>query len=435
MPFEPTAALSTQSDCFLRPISRRALAPVLEPQCPGTGADALRLMSPRHCPGRGLSRLSLLIMTFLFCCVAAGCGTADTDDAGETTAIAGPVYVAPGEDLQESLDRAARATHDRRLVIKSGVYSSNREQFCLLAITRRHDGVTVVGEGDVVLSARKTDSPDHAAVSHIIYCGDGVGPQTKIQNVTLSGALGRVTESGAPIEEYGSRAKVLQRGLFFQFDGGALKVFGDSAAVFRNVDFFDNETDLCGGAVSIEQQGVSTRPVVFQNCRFSGNRSPATGSAVDVLQGSKVELQNCLFTNNIANYGMDRIKQTFRLEYNPEHGCGALTVFPGSVATVSHCTFSGNWNAIDDHGTGSRYEHCIFDRNNASNGSRPGAAYEMDIVDGSRVTGCVFNSNNPDLRNTISGELNNLDVGDPLFDDQFVPGNPDCRSAGYRPQD
>ena len=42
-----------------------------------------------------------------------------------------------------------------------------------------------------------------------------------------------------------------------------------------------------------------------------------------------------------------------------------MTVFAGSQATVSRCTFTGNWNGVDDAGTGSTYVDSIFWKNTA----------------------------------------------------------------------
>ena len=45
-----------------------------------------------------------------------------------------------------------------------------------------------------------------------------------------------------------------------------------------------------------------------------------------------------------------------------------MTVFEGSRATVSRSTFTGNWNGVDDGGTGSTYVDSIFWKNNRAGG-------------------------------------------------------------------
>ncbi|MEQ9411119.1 MAG: hypothetical protein RIK87_25630 [Fuerstiella sp.] len=387
---------------------------------------------PRNFGNVGTLLLILLLLTL----TGFGCTPTSSDvshTAESTQAADGPIHVRPGQDLQQALDRAADARQYRVLILEPGIYQTDQPQFCLLALTSRHSGVTIEGRPGAVLSARSEADPEQAAVSHVIYCGDGLTSDTLIKGITISGARGLATNVGVPVEDYGVRQAVLRQGLFFFMDGGAVKVFGRSSPVFENVVFRDNQTDLCGGAVSIEQQGFRESPVVFRNCQFLNNRCPGTGAAVDVLQGSAVRIDNCLFADNIANYGMQQIVEKYQLSYNGEHGCGALTVFPDSVAWVSRSTFTGNWNAADDRSTFSRYENCIFVMNDASDGSRPGHPYELDIIHADGVTGCFFHSQHPDLRGTISPDKNVLHADHPLLDEFYVPQNPHYRDVGFRP--
>jgi len=379
------------------------------------------------------SRLNVLIFPFVF---ASMLGCRDNDSVvtnGPPVARSGPVYVTPDQDLQAALDAAASATVDRRLILKPGVYQTAKTQFCLLAVTSKHDGLTVEGLDGVVLSARSPDNPNAATVSHVIYCGDGITQSTVFRNLTITGANGMATNGGVPVENYGDRAAFLKQGLFFFMDGGAVKIFGQSSPVFERVDFVDNLTQLCGGAVSIEQQGFQTSPPMFRDCRFLRNRCPATGAAVDVLQGSSVSLENCLFVDNIGNYGMTEVQEKYQLSYNGEHGSGALTVFPGSKAMVNRCTFVGNWNAVDDRSESSRYVETIFAANDASDGSRPGHPYELDIINAGGVEGCIFYSEHPDLQRTVSSDTNILTADDPQFGENYVPANPLYGDVGFRP--
>lgn len=348
-------------------------------------------------------------------------------------AATGPVYVEPGDDLQAALNRAATATTDRRLVLRSGEYRIEGPSYCLLAVTAKHDGVTIEGESGAVLSARSSADPNTAAVAHVIYCGDGLTSATMIRHLVVTGAKGLATNANLPVEEYGRRAASLSRGLFYFMDGGAVKVYGQSAPTFEAVVFENNETNLCGGAVSIEQQGFRTHPVTFRNCRFLRNRCPGTGSAVDVLEGGAASFENCLFAHNVANYGMDQIAREYGLTYNEKHGTGALTVFPKSDVTVVKCTFTANWNGADDRGQQSQFQDCIFAANNATDGSRPGHPYELDILNAAGVRGCYFFSEHADLRGTISPQNNQLNAPDPEFDDDYIPQNPMYRKVGFRP--
>lgn len=380
---------------------------------------------------RILKHSTLMLAVFVFF----GCDDSDTATPVSKPAVKtidGPVFVEPGQDLQAAMDSAAAASKDRRLVLRPGVYQTETTQFCLLALTSQHDGVIIEGMDGAELSARSAQHPNLATVAHVIYCGHGLKSQTIIRNLKISGASGLATNNRVPREDFGQFAGRLKQGLFFHMDGGAVKVYGQSSPVFENIVFADNETTLCGGAVSVEQQGLRENPVIFRSCRFLRNRCPATGSAVDILEGSSARLENCLFANNVGNYGMDAVLAEFGLSYNEKHGSGALTVFPTSTAIVDRCTFTGNWNAVDDHGQGSQYTNSIFVSNSVSDGSRPGHPYEVDIVEKDVVHQCIFHSEHVDLQNTVDVKQNTFTNELPEFDEDFVPANPQYHAFGFR---
>lgn len=381
-------------------------------------------------PSGQFQRLILITIAAVVGCGKAG-SPSEMADSGPPP-IPGPVIAKPGGNLQDLLDKASMATKDRRLILRPGVYRSPERRFCLLALTSKHDGVTIEGERGAVLSGRLRDNDEQPAVSHVVYCGDGLTSKTLIRGLTISDASAGDFRSKIPREDFGRRASVLRKGLFFLLDGGAVKVFGKSSPTFEDIEFRNNETQLCGGAVSIEHQGFYEHPVTFRNCRFDKNRCPGTGSAIDVLQGSAVRIDNCLFTSNIANYGMAEIAKSYQLTYNEKHGCGALTVFPQSFAWVSDSTFIANWNGVDDRGSSSRYQDCVFAMNDAADGSLPGHPYELDIIHAEGVTGCFFFSDHPDLRGTIPPTENELHADDPRFDESFVPTNPKYADVGFR---
>ncbi len=85
-----------------------------------------------------------------------------------------------------------------------------------------------------------------------------------------------------------------------------------------------------------------------------------------------------------------------------------MTVFEGSRATVSRCTFTGNWNGVDDDGTGSTYVDTIFWKNTLAGGISPGARYELDITDGAGVRGSFIHGDVNDLRGTIDQGLEHV---------------------------
>ncbi len=182
----------------------------------------------------------------------------------------------------------------------------------------------------------------------------------------------------------------------------------------------------------MEHQGFNQEAPLMKNCIFRNNSCQVTGSAVDVLPGGNLILENCLFVNNISNTGEDFVGQIMRSEYK-EHGSGALTVFHDSKVKVIRCTFTGNWNGVDDKGIANVYRDCIFWQNTSPGGISKGDRYEFDILDGSKVSDCWIEGKIIDLRKTINPEVNMLHAPDPKFDENYVPQASEYSEAGYRP--
>ena len=109
-------------------------------------------------------------------------------------------------------------------------------------------------------------------------------------------------------------------------------------------------------------------------------------------------------------------------------------MFEGSRATVTRCTFSGNWNGVDDNGTGSTYVDSIFWKNTLKGGISPGSRYELDIADAAGVRGSFIHGEVNDLRDTIDRKSNTFDPPDPRFDAKFVPQSPQIRARGLSPE-
>ena len=225
----------------------------------------------------------------------------------------------------------------------------------------------------------------------------------------------------------------MRKTVFFYADGGGIKIYARSYPTIEQVEIHGNYASPCGGGVSVEHLGQTEGSVTFRNCIFRDNRTQITGSALDLLHGSRATVQNCLFVGNIANLGVDYVGLLTDGEYHAEHGSGALTVFEGSRATVSRSTFTGNWNGVDDNGSGSTYADCIFWKNNVAGGISTGSRYELDITDGSGVRGSFIHGDVNDLRQTINREVNTFDPPDPRFDAHFTPRAAEYGRAGYRP--
>ena len=401
--------------------------------------------SPRSFPW------ALLIAVLGIPLLAGGCQPREDAAAGpiapKSIEHAAPVIhdVYPGDDIQKVLDGAALALNDDlsgkvTVRLRAGTYRPPRHGQALIHFNRRHDGITLEGVGNVVLTAAndkvadRSDASFPAVVNHVVFFGDGVSSRTILRGVTITGANGFAGDDDAlPSIEPDSDIPQLAKSLFYYVDGGAIKIFGRSYPTIDSVIVADNYTKLCGAGVSVEHRGFFDSAAVFKNCEFRNNRCPGTGSAIDVLGGSAAEIENCLFVGNIANTGMDQIAAEYGLRYNPEHGCGALTVFPDSRVSVRRCTFTANWNGADDKGVGNAYIDSIFWHNTAGDGSRPGEPYELDIIDARNVRGCYFGGGRVDLRATIDATKNNLQARDPEFDAAYRPLVAEYKNIGYRP--
>jgi hypothetical protein len=347
----------------------------------------------------------------------------------------GSYHVFPKGRIQDALEAAAQDPVRKTVYVHAGTYRPARGQ-ALVWFNARHDGITLEAIGDVTLTAANPEIADTEAasypsvVNHVVYFGDGVSRKTVLRGFKITGAKNFTTGSGekSPIE-----ADEIRKTPFFYADGGGVKVYARSYPTIEHVEIYGNYTSPCGGGVSVEHLGQVQESVLFRNCIFRGNRTQITGSAVDLLHGSRAAIDNCLFVGNIGNLGVDYVGMLGGAEYHAEHGSGALTVFEGSTASVTRSTFTGNWNGLDDNGTGSTYVDSIFWNNTLAGGISPGPRYEIDITDGAGVRGCFVRGETNDLRGTIDKQANTFDPPDPQFDAQFVPRAPQYASVGYRP--
>ena len=273
-----------------------------------------------------------------------------------------------------------------------------------------------------------------AVVNHVVYFGDGISRKTVFRGFNITGANNFVTRSDKPVcIEQLPKNSPLQKKIFYYSDGGAIKIFGRSYPTIDGIEIYNNYASPCAGGVSVENQGFNDQSPLLKNCIFRNNRSQVTGSAVDVLPGGNAVIENCLFVNNIANTGKDYIGQRSGSEYNKTHGSGALTVFRRSRAKVIRCTFTGNWNGVDDKGTANIYRDCIFWQNISPGGISEGKRYEIDILDGTGVRGCWIAGEIIDLRNSINPETNVLHAPNPQLDKSYTPLAKEYSAVGYRP--
>ncbi|HXW04662.1 MAG TPA: right-handed parallel beta-helix repeat-containing protein [Vicinamibacterales bacterium] len=383
--------------------------------------------------------------TFLQLLLAApvlpGRGAARSQDSGPSQSVrfdraTATWHVHPGGRIQDALEAAAKDPVNKTVYVHGGTYRPPARGQALIWFNARHDGITLEAAGDVVLTAANPEVADAkapsfpAVVNHVVYFGDGVSRKTVLRGFKVTGARNFTTGTGdkSPIE-----SDDIRKTPFFYADGGGIKVYARSYPTIEHVEVYDNYTSPCGGGVSVEHLGQVQDSALFRHCIFRDNRTQITGSAVDLLHGSRATIENCLFVENLANMGVDYVGMLGGAEYRAEHGSGALTVFEGSRATVSRCTFTNNWNGVDDNGAGSTYVDSIFWQNTLGGGISPGSRYELDVMDGSGVSGSFIHGAVNDLRGTISKETNIFDPPDPRFDERFVPRAPEYAKAGYRP--
>jgi len=345
-------------------------------------------------------------------------------------------HVYPKGQIQDALEAAARDPLKKTVYVHAGTYRPPATGQALIWFNARHDGITLEAVGDVILTAGNPEIADAqapsypAVVNHVVYFGDGVSRKTVFRGFKITGARNFTTGSGekSPIE-----SDDVRKTPFFYADGGGIKIYARSYPTIEHVEVYENYTSPCGGGVSVEHLGQPQDSVLFRNCIFRNNRTQITGSAVDLLHGSRATIENCLFVGNVANLGVDYVGLLTGGEYHPEHGSGAMTVFEGSRATVSNSTFTANWNGVDDNGTGSTYVDTIFWKNTLRGGISPGSRYELDITDGTGVRGSFIHGDVNDLRGTINRDLNTIDPPDPRFDAQFSPQASQYAGVGYRP--
>src|SRR5262245_28779441 len=345
-------------------------------------------------------------------------------------------HVYPKNQIQDALEAAAKDPANKTVYVHAGTYRPPARGQALIWFNARHDGITLEAVGDVTLTAANPDVADAqapsypAVINHVVYFGDGVSRKTVLRGFKITGAKNFTSGSGekSPIE-----SDEIRKTTFFYTDGGGIKIYARSYPTIERVEVFGNYTSPCGGGVSVEHLGMIQESALFRDCIFRDNRTQTTGSAIDLLHGSHATIENCLFVGNVANMGVDVVGLLGGAEYRPEHGSGALTVFDQSRAAVSRCTFTGNWNGVDDNGSGSTYVDSIFWKNTLTGGISPESRYELDIIDGAGVRGSFIHGDINDLRGTIDKASNTVDAPDPRFDAQFVPHAPQYASVGYRP--
>lgn len=378
------------------------------------------------------AKITVLILLAASAC-AVRTTTSHESESGQSSSA---IHVHPGEEIQSALDRAANDPAIDSVIVHEGTYEPPEHRQALIWFNARHNGIQLHAKGDVTLTAANNAVADPnrasypAVVNHVVYFGEGIDQSTELSGFRIVGANNYVTTKRGPAIQPEVKESRLEKTAFFYTNGGGIKVFGASSPTLIRLTLEDNFSSPCGAAISLEQCGAMEHPVTIRNCIFRNNRSPLTGSAIDVqghLSGSSVVVENCLFLGNLSNGELD--ERSRRLgTWKPNVGHGAVTVFRHSKAKFTRCTFVGNRNGVDDLSEASHYEDCIFWRNVADGGWPTGERYEIAVASPGNVKGCCLSSNSYSL----DPSANMLQAPDPNFDDRMNPRSSVFKNAGYR---
>ncbi len=107
----------------------------------------------------------------------------------------------------------------------------------------------------------------------------------------------------APARSPRSNPMTSARRLYFYADGGGIKIYARSYPTIERVEVYGNYASPCAGGVSVEHLDQMQDSVLFRDCIFRDNRTQITGSALDLLHGSRATLENCLFVGNVVQHG------------------------------------------------------------------------------------------------------------------------------------
>jgi hypothetical protein len=344
-------------------------------------------------------------------------------------------HVFPGDEIQDALQLASSNKTNKTVWVHEGDYFPSSKRQALIWLNKRHDGIHLQAQGKVTLSAANpqlatpSEAGYPAVVNHVVYFGDGISSNTVLSGFRITGANGFMTKKLTRQIEPNT---TVPKNLFFLTDGGAIKVFGRSYPVIKNIQVVNNYTTPCGAGISVQHQGFNDKMVLIQNCIFQGNRTQVTGAALDLLEGSAAHIVNCLFVENVSNTGEDIIAKRAGEPLFTNNG--VLTVFQNSWAIVEQSTFTGNRNGVDDLGGKSSYQNCIFSDNVLDAGLKGQSRYELNINEGAKVTGCFIRGSVLGSSHSLSKEQNSLNPPPPEFDKNFVPQSAVYKGAGYRPE-
>jgi hypothetical protein len=377
------------------------------------------------------------LITVKFCTIALVFAFAVSSTAATALKRDG-YHVYPGDSIQEAVELAAANKTNKTVFVHAGTYRPGTGGQAFIFLNRKHDGVQLKAVGDVILTAANPDvakrdsrsSP--AIVNHVVYLGDGITRKTVFDGFKITGARGYFTTNNTERIEPNLS---LERGLFFYGDGGAIKVFGRSYPVIRNVECFDNYASPCAGALSIQHEGhgnqTAPEAVWVENCIFRNNSAEVNAAALDLLPGSVATITNCLFVGNYGNVDRNYIDDRPQPEFT---NAAPVCVFQAAFGLFVNCTFVNNRNGVHDlSDTGSTYRNCIFWNNNLEGGFYTTNRFDFFAEGEPRVVGCYFNGGLIDPKGLLSKTSRNVfKAPSPGFDRLFNAQAKEYVGVGYR---
>jgi hypothetical protein len=176
-------------------------------------------------PRRRTFLQGLLAVGLLPRAAAAGQTRSASTTHGTPAPAAGGYHVRPGDNIQDALEAAAKDPINKTVYVHAGTYRPAAPGQALIWFNARHDGITLEGVGDVVLTAANPDVADRraqsfpAVVNHVVYFGDGISRRTVLRGVRVTGANNFTTGTGqqSPIE-----SDDVRKTPFFFADGGGI---------------------------------------------------------------------------------------------------------------------------------------------------------------------------------------------------------------------
>ena len=196
------------------------------------------------------------------------------------------------------------------------------------------------------------------------------------------------------------------------FDNNFAK-YGGIVRLWRSALFVDNSTfnnngaDVDGAIVASYVDCI----ISVSNSTFDGNYAYHDGGVVYFYNGTESSFDNCLFTNNRADFG------------------GVLALLRGSYSRIENCTFSDNI-AENDGATLYGYPKCTFDiENSLFDNNIAGKDGVIYIADNSNIR-----INNSTLSNNLVGRDGGVifayDSTNLTIDDTHITNNSAVGSGG-----